>query len=205
MLRPSLTADPPPAPKPGRCPPCWRLPISAPWPTPQTPASQGRPRRRARPHTPRASLPTPIRRRPDRAVPIHPASPAATCAPGGAASPTQPVPGDEHEPCPRTCPRRGLRLDRREHAGGTRVAAGWAGLPGEGGRAGGVHHPALIREMEPGATQSHTEGLAQPAPGDGFLIAPGGAGWLPLSLPFFLAPAMVARMRRDASWRLDFP
>ena len=78
---------------------------SSTWPTRQTPASQGRPRCRARPHTPRAWL-TPLRRHPDRAVLIHPASPAATCAPGGDASPTQRVSGDEHEPCPRTCPRR---------------------------------------------------------------------------------------------------
>ena len=75
------------------------------WPTPQTPASQGRPRCRARPHTPRASPhaapPSPRQGR------VHPPRVAGrhVCARRGV-SPTQPVHGDEHEPCPRTCSRR---------------------------------------------------------------------------------------------------
>ena len=157
------------------------------WPTPQTPASKGRPPS-PRPSAHTESVAAYADPPPPRQGRAHPPRVAGrhVCARRGV-SPTQPVPGDEHEPCPRTCRGEDCASIGRSMPAAPASLPGGAGLPGEGERAGGVHHPALTREMEPGGTRSHSKGLAQPAPGKWLWIAPGGPGWLPL--PAVLSPA----------------
>ena len=96
-------------------------------------------------HTERVAS-TLTRRHPGRAVPVHPASSAATDRARGDASPTQPVPGDEREPCSQNLPR---RIKDRVSIGRSMPAApaslpGWGGLPEKVDVLGGAHpcpHP----------------------------------------------------------------
>ena len=158
------------------------------WPDTGDPRATGPPRCRARPHTPRASPhaapPSPRQGR------VHP--PRVTgrhvCAPRGV-SPTQPVPGDEHEPCPRICPRRMRTAPRSAPS----MPAAPASRPGGQGYREKVDVPGVFTTLPSPARWS--PGQPDRAPrtwrnrrrGEWRWIAPGGAGWLPL--PYALSCA----------------
>ena len=171
----------------------------------QKPRITGPPRRSAPPSAHRARRPTPIRRHPDKAVPVHPASPAATDRARGDASPTQPVPGDERNPAPEPA------VTNEDHVsiGRGMPAApaslpGWKGLPERVDVLGVLTQPSSTRPAQ-GQQIAHPRTWPRLAIGGMALEHTGrcrkGAA---LRAPF-LAPAMLARMRRDAPRRLDFP